>query len=183
MYDGDFSKLVHPCYGICWAIKTLHKCVALLTMTWYYLLSPFYPWCVGPLNGSFQLWANCCVWQTWTIYDGDFSKLVHPCHDVCWAITTLHKCAALLAMTYYLLLPFYPLKAPKWIVSSPRQLCVAKLNYLCMKDTFQSLSIHAMMYVEPLKHFISVQPSSPWHTTCYYHSNPCVGPLNGSFQL
>ena len=46
--------------------------------------------------------------------------------------------------------------------------------------TFQSLFIHAMVYDEPLKHFISVYHFLKHHTIVFCHSTP-FRPQNGSF--
>ena len=64
--------------------------------------------------------------------------------------STTDKCTTLINMSHYLVLPFYPLLATKWLISStPLQAAIVGGNTeLCMKVPFQSLYIHAIVYVE-----------------------------------
>ena len=59
------------------------------------------PWIKEYSDGLLSGWESKDKTEKSTMYDRHFSKPVHPCcHGRCRAITTLHKCAALLTMTY-----------------------------------------------------------------------------------
>ena len=45
-----------------------------------------------------------------------------------------------------------------------------------METPLEVLSIHAIVYIDPWKHFISVQHFSSCHTTCYCHSSTPLRP-------
>ena len=76
MCGGDFSKLVQPCND------TDH--VTLCSTSQCMLLPIVHS---TPSPGPNQLlvllrWSCTLVWQHSTMCGGDFSKLVHPCHDI-----------------------------------------------------------------------------------------------------
>ena len=98
--------------------------------------------------------------------NGAVWELVHSCRSICWATETLHNSTAPLNISHYLVSPFYPLQAPK-MANFSSDAIVGGNTHLFVMMTFQSLSIHAVVYVGPQKHTLSLgtQHFSPWHTT------------------